>query len=208
MHHGVIRIGFSYKPGYQLCIWQDNDYDHPFIEFDDIWKPVMLETQNKFAHKLHNWLITNARFGSAEVIKSDPMTHNFKSWRSIKFAEATHLKTMPEGATTYMDIAMQLVKERNKMIKIPKIKNVLFNDTKRTTTVLFDDDTITMSKTTDGETYDHEVGFAMCIMKKMYGNRTRFQKEIERWTTACENTNKKIADKAAKKQDKDKEIES
>lgn len=195
---GSIKFGFSYKPGYQLAIWQDNDYDHPFIEFDDIWKPVMLETQNKFAHKLYNWLTTNTRFGSAEVIKFDPMTHNFKSWASIKFAEATHLKTMPEDA----GLMMQLVKERNNMIKIPGIKNVLFNDTKRTTTVLFDDGTITMSKTTDGETYDHEVGFAMCIMKKMYGNRTRFQKEIKKWTTACENANKKIADKAAKKQDK------
>lgn len=91
------------------------------------------------------------------------------------------------------------------MIKIPGIKNVLFNDTKQTTTVLFDDGTITMSKTMDGETYDREVGFAMCIMKKMYGNRTRFQKEIKKWTSICENANKKIADKAAKKQDKDKD---
>jgi hypothetical protein len=119
-------------------------------------------------------------------------------------AEAINLKTMPEDA----GLIMEIVKERNNMIKIPGIKNVLFNDTKQTTTVLFDDGTITMSKTTDGETYDHEVGFAMCIMKKMYGNRTRFQKEIKKWTSICENANKKIADKAAKKQDKDKEIES
>ena len=91
------------------------------------------------------------------------------------------------------------------MIKIPGIKNVLFNDTKRTTTILFEDGTITMSKTTDGETYDREVGFAMCIMKKIYGNRTRFQKEIKKWTSVCENANKKIADKAAKKQEKNEE---
>ena len=95
------------------------------------------------------------------------------------------------------------------MIKIPGIKNVLFNDTKGITTVLFDDGTITMSKTKDGETYDREIGFAMCIMKKMYGNRTRFQKEIKHWTSVCENANKKIADKAAKKQDKnEEEVES
>lgn len=91
------------------------------------------------------------------------------------------------------------------MIKIPGIKNVLFNDTKRTTTVLFEDGTITMSKTMDGETYDREIGFAMCIMKKMYGNRTRFQKEIKHWISVCENANKKIADKAAKKQEKNEE---
>lgn len=216
---GSIRLGFSYKPGYQLCILQDNNYDNPFIEIDDKWKPILLETQDKFARKMYSWLSVN--FGCEEdpcvipdslaksLCRSDkvipirftPMTHNFKSWASIRFAEAANLKTMPEGA----GLIMEIVKERNNMIKIPGIKNVLFNDTKQTTTVLFDDGTITMSKTTDGETYDHEIGFAMCIMKKMYGNRTRFQKEIKRWTSICENANKKIADKAAKKQDKDKD---
>ena len=221
---GVIRIGFSYKPGYQLCIWHDNDYDHPFIEFDDNWKPVMYVAHDKFAYKVYSWL--SANFGCEEenpmiisdtlaksLCRSDkvitpirftPMTHNFKSWASIGFTEAANLKTAPEGA----GLIMQLVKERN-IMQIPGIKNVLFNDTKHTTTVLFDDGTITMSKTTDGETYDHEVGFAMCIMKKMYGNRTRFQKEIKRWTSICENANKKIADKAAKKQEKnEEEVES
>lgn len=220
---GSIRLGFSYKPGYQLCIWQDNNYDHSLIEFDDNWKP-MLDSQDGFARKMYSWLSVN--FGCEEedprvipdslaksLCRSDkvitpirftPMTHNFKSWASIGFAEAANLKAMPESA----GLIMEIVKERNNMIKIPGIKNVLFNDTKQTTTVLFDDNTITMSKTMDGETYDREVGFAMCIMKKMYGNRTRFQKEIKKWTSICENANKKIADKAAKKQDKDKEAES
>ena len=216
---GSIRLGFSYKPGYQLCIWQDDNCDNPFIEIDDKWKPILLETQDKFAHKVYSWLSVNFGCEEDSLVISDslakslcssdkvvpirftPSTHNFKSWASIRFAEAANLKTMPEGA----GLIMEIVKERNNMIKIPGIKNVLFNDTKQTTTVLFDDGTITMSKTMDGETYDREVGFAMCIMKKMYGNRTRFQKEIKRWTSICENANKKIADKAAKKQDKDKD---
>ena len=220
---GSIKFGFSYKPGYQICIWQDNDYDHPFIEFDDNWKPI-LDSQDGFAHKVYSWLSVN--FGCEEdpcvipdslaksLCRSDkvitpirftPSTHNFKSWASIRFAEAANLKSVPEGA----GMIMEIVKERNTMIKIPGIKNVLFNDTKHTTTVLFDDGTITISKTTDGETYDREVGFAMCIMKKMYGNRTRFQKEIKKWTSICENANKKIADKAAKKQEKnEEEVES
>ena len=222
---GVIRIGFSYKPGYQLCIWQDDNYDHPLIEFDDNWKP-MLDSQDGFARKMYSWLSVN--FGCEEenpMVISDslakslrssdkvvpfrftPMTHNFKSWYPTRrmIAEAVNLKTMPEDA----GLIMEIVKERNTMIKIPAIKNVLFNDTKRTTTILFEDGTITMSKTTDGETYDREVGFAMCIMKKMYGNRTRFQKEIKKWTSVCENANKKIADKAAKKQEKnEEEVES
>ena len=221
---GVIGIGFSYKPGYQLCIWRDNDYDHPFIEFDDIWKPFLYITQDEFEYKMYSWL--SANFGCEETpmiisdslakslcrsdkvitpIRFTPMTHNFKSWSSIRFAEAANLKSVPEGA----GMIMEIVKERNNMIKIPGIKNVLFNDTKHTTTILFEDGTITMSKTTDGETYNHEVGFAMCIMKKMYGNRTRFQKEIKRWTSICEHRNKKIADKATKKQDKtEEEVES
>jgi len=239
---GSIKLGFSYKPGYQLAIWQDNNYDHPLIEFDDNWKPV-LDSQDGFARKMYSWLSVN--FGCEEenpmvisdslaeslcrsdkvksLCRSDKVipirftpnhfsrtTHNFKSWYPTcllgemlprkMIAEAVNLKTMPEGADGYMNIVMEIVKERNNMIKIPGIKNVLFNDTKQTTTVLFDDGTITMSKTMDGETYDREVGFAMCIMKKMYGNRTRFQKEIKKWTSICENANKKIADKVAKKQ--------
>lgn len=217
---GSIRIGFSYKPGYLLTIWQDNDYDHPLIDFDDKWKPVMFDPQDKFTRKMYSWLSVN--FGCEEenpVIISDslakslcrsdkvipikftPRTHNFKSWASIGFTEAANLRAMPEDA----ELIMKVVKERNNMIKIPEIKNVLFNDTKRTTTVLFEDGTITMSKSMNADTYDHEVGFAMCIMKKIYGNRTRFQKEIKRWTSVCENANKKIADKAAKKQDKNDE---
>lgn len=223
---GSIRIGFSYKPGYQLCIWQDGNYDHPLIEFDDNWKPVMYVAHDKFAYKVYSWLSVN--FGCEEenpMVISDslakslrssdkvvpfrftPMTHNFKSWYPTRrmIAEAVNLKTMPEDA----GLIMEIVKERNTMIKIPAIKNVLFNDTKHTTTILFEDGTITMSKTTDGETYDREVGFAMCIMKKMYGNRTCFQKEIKKWTSVCENANKKIADKAAKKQEKnEEEVES
>lgn len=213
---GSIRIGFSYKPGYLLTIWQDNDYDHPLIEFDDKWKPVMFDPQDRFTRKMYSWLSVN--FGEEEpdiiseaksICRSDkvvpisfnPRTHNFKSWASIGFTEAANLRAMPEDA----ELIMKVVKERNNMIKIPEIKNVLFNDTKRTTTVLFEDGTITMSKSMDTDTYDHEVGFAMCIMKKIYGNRTRFQKEIKRWTAVCENANKKIADKAAKKQEKNDE---
>ena len=187
---GVIRIGFSYKPGYQLCIWKNNNYDNPSIEFDDNWKPIMIESQDMFVYKLYNWL--RANFGSTPF--RSMLTHNFKTQCLSQFEDA--------------GLIMEIVKERN-IMQIPKIKNVLFNDTKRTTTVLFDDGTKTMSKTKDGETYDREIGFAMCIMKKMYGNRSRFQKEIERWTTACEKRNKKIADKAAKKQDKnEEEVES
>ena len=217
---GSIRFGFSYKPGYQLCIWHDNDYDHPFIEIDDNWKPFLYITHDEFAYKMYSWLSVslgceeeNPMVISDSLAKSlcrsdkvvpfrfTPLTHNFKTWDPKKFAEAINLKTMPEDA----GLIMEIVKERNNMIKIPGIKNVLFNDTKRTTTILFEDGTITMSKTTDGETYDREVGFAMCIMKKIYGNRTRFQKEIKKWTSVCENANKKIADKAAKKQEKNEE---
>lgn len=222
---GSIRLGFSYKPGYQLCIWQDDNCDNPFIEIDDKWKPVMSETQDPFVNKMYSWLSVNfgcefledslvisdslakslCRSDKVIPVRFNPMRHNFKSWASIGFTEAANLKAMPE----YAGLIMEIVKERNNMIKIPGIKNVLFNDTKQTTTVLFDDGTISMSKTMDGETYDREVGFAMCIMKKMYGNRTRFQKEIKKWTSICENANKKIADKAAKKQDKnEEEVES
>ena len=89
-------------------------------------------------------------------------------------------------------------KEETKM-NIPEIKHVLFNETKKVTTVLFNDGTRVTSKAMADDEFDPEVGFAMCLMKKLYGNRTRFQKQIEKYHNAGIHRNKKIAEKAERK---------
>ena len=93
-------------------------------------------------------------------------------------------------------------KDESKM-NIPKVKYVLFNETKKVTTVLFVDGTRVTSKAMPNDEFDPEVGFAMCIMKKMYGNRSKFQKQIEKYYNAGIHRNKKIAEKAARKEKED-----
>ena len=92
--------------------------------------------------------------------------------------------------------------EENKM-NIISIKHVLFNETKKVTTVLFTDGTRVTSKATIEDEFDPEVGFAMCIMKKMYGNRSNFLKEIEKYHNAGAHRNKKIAEKAERKAERE-----
>jgi len=96
-------------------------------------------------------------------------------------------------------LAVKIVKQRGGMY-IPEIKHVLFNETKLVTTVIFTDGDRVTSKCCDENVFDPEMGFAMCIMKKLYGNRTRFQKEIKKYHNAGIHRNIKIAEKAARKE--------
>lgn len=60
------------------------------------------------------------------------------------------------------------------------IKKVMFNTVKGITTVIFDDGTHVMSKCSGayGEKFDPEIGLAMCIAKKYYGSRNKFEKAV------------------------------
>ena len=64
----------------------------------------------------------------------------------------------------------------------PKIKRVIFHDP--ATIVFWDDGTKTVVKCMEGDTYSKEVGLAMCISKKMLGDKfhwtfNHYLKEIE-----------------------------
>ena len=98
----------------------------------------------------------------------------------------------------YASEIIKIRKEENKM-NIPSIKHVLFNEVKKVTTVLFTDGTRVTSKATSEDEFDPEVGFAMCIMKKIYGNRSKFLKEIEKYHNAGAHRNRKLAEKAERK---------
>lgn len=57
------------------------------------------------------------------------------------------------------------------LVSIPSIKNVIFNPP--ATIILWGDGTKTVVKCSDGETYDYEVGLAMCLCKRMLGKKYR-----------------------------------
>lgn len=80
------------------------------------------------------------------------------------------------------------------------IKNIKFNTTKKVTTVLFKDGTKIMTKATASDTFNPEVGLAMCIMKKLYGTRANYKRIVTAAMKNNEKSNKRIKEKADKKQ--------
>lgn len=85
---------------------------------------------------------------------------------------------------------------------MPTVKNVLFNEKKKTTTIVWTDGTKTICRTTENDAFDPEIGFAMCYMKKIYKSRENFKRTVNKYVDKC---NKKAEAKAkaeAKKKNK------
>lgn len=61
----------------------------------------------------------------------------------------------------------------------PGIKKVIFNDP--ATIVIWSDNTKTVVKCQEGDTYSKELGLAMCISKKYLGNKGNFNNEFKKW---------------------------
>ena len=61
----------------------------------------------------------------------------------------------------------------------PNIKDVIHNDP--ATIVLWQDGSKTVVKCQKGDTYDPEKGLAMCIIKKICGNKGNYNNEIKKW---------------------------
>ena len=65
---------------------------------------------------------------------------------------------------------------------IPRIKSILFNEKKKVTTIIWNDNTKTMAKCTGDDDYDEEIGVAICIAKKYYdNNQNQMRKEINKF---------------------------
>ena len=60
-----------------------------------------------------------------------------------------------------------------------QIKDVIFNNP--ATIIKWKDGTKTVVKCADGDVYNKETGFALCIIKKMYGNDNSYQRLFKRW---------------------------
>ena len=62
---------------------------------------------------------------------------------------------------------------------LPEIKNVKFNGP--ATIVFWADGTKTVVKCQDGDDYSKEVGLAMCIAKKVFGNTSKYNDIFKKW---------------------------
>jgi len=66
-----------------------------------------------------------------------------------------------------------------KFVKIPPIKRVIFHNP--ATIVYWNDNSKTVVKCKDGETFDKEKGLALCISKKLLEDK--FHSEFKKWVT-------------------------
>jgi hypothetical protein len=60
-----------------------------------------------------------------------------------------------------------------------KIKKVIFNEP--ATIIIWNNGTKTVVKCQEGDEYDKEKGFAMCITKKFFGNKSKFNNVMKEW---------------------------
>ena len=62
---------------------------------------------------------------------------------------------------------------------ISRIEKVIFNAP--ATIIIWNDGTKTVVKCQEGDIYDKEKGFAMCITKKFFGNKSKFNNVMKEW---------------------------
>lgn len=66
-----------------------------------------------------------------------------------------------------------------RLLYFPKIKHVIFNGP--ATIVFWQDDTKTVVKCREGDTFDPEKGIAMAIAKKVLGNKDGYYEGVKKW---------------------------
>jgi hypothetical protein len=116
------------------------------------------------------------------------------SLRSLEIACDTRFETpeitaildihgTPGFTFSHMYIREDLQNRLNGM-SLPEIKNVIFNDP--ATIVFWADDTKTVVKCQEGDTFNPETGLAMAIVKKMYGNTGKYCEIFKKWVPEVE----------------------
>ena len=60
-----------------------------------------------------------------------------------------------------------------------KIEKVIFNEP--ATIIIWNDGTKTVVKCQEGDEYDKEKGFVMCVTKKFFGNKSKFNNVMKEW---------------------------
>ena len=71
-----------------------------------------------------------------------------------------------------------------KQVKKLEIKKVIFNDP--ATIVFWTDNSKTVVKCGERDTYDPEKGLAMCIVKRFLGNKGNYYNELRKWLDTYE----------------------
>ena len=102
------------------------------------------------------------------------MNKELDLWTNADFGNpyGNRLQEMISNKTDY-------TKYSDKKARVPDIKDVIFSPP--ATIVLWEDGTKTVVKCQNNETYSKEVGLAMCICKKVYGNKGNYNNVFKKF---------------------------
>ena len=163
--YGCVSLGdILHKAGYPRTTWV---YDN--ILFYQELKELKMPTVPDYVDKTKPYTL---------VIPSDRYTMMFNCAGKIDSAARAEIlnaadKTKRDGIVAR---ATLIPKPTN---YLPEIKNVKFNGP--ATIVFWADGTKTVVKCQNGDDYSEEVGLAMCIVKKVFGNKSKYNDIFKKW---------------------------
>lgn len=207
-----LKFQFGDKPIDMLGILENTSGGITVYTENDIMK-VVLEVKEGGAFPS---LYTNSQFTNGWAITAAYMINKKLFPRLVQGRLATdeeidelrvimnEFKTLAMKQNTTSTTKLLTISDNVESIKsantiIPTIKQVHFNRVKGYTTVLFNDGTKTITKGPSGDEFDPEIGYSMCIMKRMHVNRTQFKKVIDGYMKKSEFRNTKIQKKVDRK---------
>ena len=167
--YGCVSLGdILHKAGYQRTTWV---YDN--ILFYQELKELKMPTVPDYVDKTKPYTLVipsdryTTMFNCAGKIDSAARAETLRTADKIKLAGITASAT---------SIPKAVPKPTN---YLPEIKNVKFNGP--ATIVFWADGTKTVVKCQDGDDYSEEVGLAMCIVKKVFGNTSKYNDIFKKW---------------------------
>ena len=83
----------------------------------------------------------------------------------------------PDNSTYYV----HSYSKDTKVLVDDGIKNIVFNEKKRTTTIIWKDGIVTTVRASENDIYSKEAGIALCFMKRVYLNEGRYNDIFRKW---------------------------
>jgi hypothetical protein len=205
--------GYSRKTNCYL--WE---YPHRIIDVSP--HPTMTGALMRELWEFINWVITMTKIQSKYERFISSVTHGERykylnalyGSTSMSLDEETKKANILKGLSEALGMPIITSSQTFKLssynkeeiyMTIPEIKNVFFNEVKKTTTVVFNDHTSIIVKCTDNDRFDPEVGLAMALTKKLVGSRAKFQKLVDEWVANSAPKNEQLKKKAARKAEKE-----
>lgn len=131
----------------------------------------------EFCVLCHQESIYNQCYFCKRDFKNGKPTH-FVAKQKVRYSDCAENRKPVMVPVMFDEFALQGI--HHKCYKELDIQNVIFNDP--ATIVFWNDGTKTVVKAAGGDPFEPEVGIAMCISKKIFGNQGSYYNKIKKWT--------------------------